>query len=79
MHPKKIGAMIRFHRKKAKLSQSELATFAGLGKTVVFDIEQGKETVRLSTLMKILNVLNISIQFQGPLMSLFAKEFDEKS
>jgi y4mF family transcriptional regulator len=78
MYPKKIGAMIRFHRKKAKLSQSELATFAGLGKTVVFDIEQGKETVRISTLMKILNVLNISIQFQGPLMSLFAKEFDEK-
>lgn len=79
MHSKKLGAMVRYHRKKAKLSQSELATFAGLGKTVVFDIEQGKETVRISTLIKILKVLNIGIKFEGPLMSLFEKDYDEKS
>lgn len=79
MHTKKLGAMVRFHRKMAKLSQIELATFAGLGKTVVFDIEQGKESVRLSTLLKVFRVLNISIKFHGPLMSFFEEEFDKKS
>jgi HTH-type transcriptional regulator/antitoxin HipB len=73
-----IGRMVRFHRKKAKLTQVELAKFSGVGKTVVFDIEQGKETIRLSTLVKILNTLNISINFSGPLMNLFRKQ-DEKS
>lgn len=75
----RIGAMIRFHRKKAKLSQLELAKLSGVGKTAIFDVEQGKETVRLSTLMKILGTLNIRIKFTGPLMNLFEQELNEKS
>lgn len=74
-----IGAMIRYHRKKARLSQLELARLAGVGKTAVFDVEQGKDTVRFLTLRKILSTLNIQIRFQGPLMSYFEKERDEKS
>lgn len=74
MHdPKRIGAMVRFHRKMARLSQLDLGKLSGVGKTSVFDIEHGKETVRLSTLTKILKALNIQIQFSGPLMSLFEK------
>ena len=78
LETREIGRMVRFHRKKAKLSQIDLAKLSGVGKTVVFDIEQGKESIRLSTLMKILNTLNIRIDFSGPLMNLFRKE-DEKS
>jgi len=73
-----IGRMVRFHRKKAKLSQLELAKLSGVGKTVVFDVEKGKESIRLSTLMKLLNTLNITIGFSGPLMNLF-RQYDEKS
>lgn len=69
MNPKEIGQMIRDHRKKAGLSQLELAKLAGTGKTAVFDIEKGKGTVRLDTLLKILNVLNIQMKFVSPLMS----------
>jgi len=76
---KRIGAIVRFHRKKARLTRVELAKLSGVGKTAVFDIEQGKETVRLSTLMKILHTLNIRIQFHGPLMSVFEEEMDETS
>ena len=43
----KIARMVRFHRKKAKMTQLELAKLSGIGKTVVFDIEKGKKTVRL--------------------------------
>jgi HTH-type transcriptional regulator/antitoxin HipB len=69
----RIGAMVRFHRKKARLTQVELAKFAEVGKTVIFDIEKGKATVKLSTLLRVLRVLNIRLQFSGPLMALFEK------
>jgi len=65
---KKLPEIIRHHRKKAKLTQQELAKLSGVGKTVVFDIEKGKMTIQLDTLVKILNVLNIQIQFTSSLM-----------
>jgi len=67
----KFARMVRFHRKKAKLTQLELARLADVGKTVVFDIEKGKKTVRFATLLSILRVLNVTIEFRGPLMHLF--------
>ncbi len=68
---KNIGNIIRFHRKQAGLSQEELATLAGVGKTVVFDIEKGKESIRFSTLNKLLKALNIQVKFESQLMRLF--------
>ncbi len=65
----KIGDIVRFHRKRAGLTQMELATLAGIGKTAVFDVEKGKQTVRLNTLAAILDVLNIRIQLEGPLIN----------
>jgi y4mF family transcriptional regulator len=79
MNPEEIGHLVRFHRKKAGLSQEKLGFIAGLGKTVVFDIEKGKLTVRLESLLKILKVLNIHLNFQSPLMSLFEESLNEKS
>ncbi len=68
---KEIGTIVRFHRKQAGLSRIELADIAGVGKTVVYDIENGKESVRLNTLLKILGSLNISISIDSPLMDQF--------
>lgn len=73
----KVARIVRFHRKRAKLTQFELAKLAEIGKTAVFDIENGKKTVRLATLLAVLHVLNIQIEFQSPLMHRF--EEDEKS
>ncbi len=78
MDIEEIGKMIRFHRKKSGLSQEDLAKLAGLGKTVIFDIENGKMTVRLMTLVKVLQVLNIKMEFRSSLMSLFEEQLDEK-
>lgn len=64
-----IGELVRSHRKSAGLSQAELAKLAGVGKTVVFDIEAGKRSIRFDTLEKILAVLNIKIDFVSPLIS----------
>lgn len=73
MNVEEIGEIIRFHRKKSGLTQEGLGALAGLGKTVIFDIEKGKLSVRLDTLLKVLNVLNIHIKFQSPLMELIKK------
>ena len=79
MNVKEIGRVIRFHRKKAGLSQQELAKIAGLGKTVIFDLEKGKLSIRFDTLLKVMEVLNIKINFLSPLMHLLEEDQDAKS
>ena len=64
-----ISQIVKFHRKKSGLTQKQLADLAGVGKTVIFDIEKGKETIQFLTLKKVLDVLNISIEFKSPLMN----------
>ncbi len=77
MDIRKIGKIIFFHRKKSGLTQKQLADLAGVGKSVVFDAEKGKETIQLNSLTKILDVLNITIEFNSPLMHLMEKENEE--
>jgi len=64
----KLSEIVFFHRKKSGLTRKQLADLAGVGKTVIYDIEKGKETIRFSTLQKVLKVLNIKITFTSPLM-----------
>ena len=68
MDPHELAEVIRMHRKAAGLSRARLAEMAGVGKTVIYDIEKGKETIQLDTLRKILRVLNIKIELTSPLM-----------
>jgi HTH-type transcriptional regulator / antitoxin HipB len=70
----KLSEVVLFHRKKSGLTRNQLADLAGVGKTVVFDIENGKETIRLSTLQKVLKALNIKITFTSPLMEVLSNE-----
>lgn len=63
-----LADIIRMHRKAAKLSRDKLAEMSGVGKTVIYDIEKGKETIQLNTLRKVLSVLNIKIELTSPLM-----------
>jgi HTH-type transcriptional regulator / antitoxin HipB len=60
-----LGDLIKEHRKKSGLSQQQLAEMVGVGKTVVFDLEKGKDTVKLSTLLKVLSGLNISVKLES--------------
>ena len=66
MNDNTIGKMVRYYRKQTGLSQQACAKIAGIGKTALFDIEQGKETVQLNTLLKVLEVLNIKMKFEAP-------------
>lgn len=69
-----LAKLVHYYRKHSGLSQQELAKLAGVGKTVIFDIEKGKKTVKMNTLLKVLDVLNIKIQFKPP----FSQIMDEK-
>jgi len=72
-----IGNIVKYHRKVAGLSQKELADLAGVGKTVVFDLEKGKQTMQWKTITSILKALNISVKLNSPLMNKYL--IDEKS
>lgn len=61
-----IAKTVHDCRKRSGLSQQQLAKLAGVGKTVVFDIEKGKQSVQLDTLQKVLLVLNIKLKLVGP-------------
>lgn len=61
-----IASLVHYYRKQSGLSQHELARLAGVGKTVIYDIEKGKESVRLNTLLKVFDVLNIQMNFKTP-------------
>ena len=78
MQADQLAEILKLHRKAAGLSRIQLAELAGVGKTVIFDIENGKESVQLDTLRKILKVLNIKIVLTSPLMFNLAKTGNEK-
>lgn len=68
MNPTNIGQIILAHRKAGGISRETCARLAGVGKTAIYDIEHGKESIQLSTLLKVLYVLNISIRLDSPIM-----------
>lgn len=68
MDPIELGKIIREHRKVSGLSRIDCARLAGVGKTVIFDIEHGKASVQLDTILKLLKVLNITLSLSSPLL-----------
>jgi transcriptional regulator with XRE-family HTH domain len=65
--PVRFGSVIRRKRLKLGWTQEELAERAGLDRSFVANIEQGKRNVSLITVEKIANALDLSIQalFRG--------------
>lgn len=74
-----LHKIILYHRKQAKLSRIDLAELAGVGKTVIYDLEKGKTTVKWQTIITILKALNIDIKFQSPLMEEYEKSISENT
>lgn len=62
-----LAEIIRDVRKAAGLTQKELADHAGVAKNLIYDLEKGKMTVKYGNLLKVLDVLNIKIEYISPL------------
>jgi HTH-type transcriptional regulator/antitoxin HipB len=69
-----LPELVKIHRRKAALTQAQLAKLAGVGKTAVWDIENGKESVQWDTLQKIFRVLNITVEWRSPLIDRMASK-----
>ncbi|MEA3467247.1 MAG: helix-turn-helix domain-containing protein [Thermodesulfobacteriota bacterium] len=54
-----LANIILFHRKRSGLTQLELAEMAGVGKNMVYELESGKQSVRLDNLLRILRLLRV--------------------
>ncbi len=63
---KTLANLIKSNRKKAGLSQLELAELAGVGKTLVFNLEKGQVNAQFENLLRVLRVLNIKIHAEAP-------------
>ena len=57
----KIGVNIRELRKKQAQTQDELADYAGVDRTYIGYIENGRQNITISMLSKIANVLKVSL------------------
>ncbi len=69
-----IGEIVKYHRKISGLSRVDCARLAGIGKTVIYDIEHGKDTIQFKTLHKLFKVLNIRVELASPLMKNYLNE-----
>lgn len=68
MHALDIGFLVAFHRKKAGLTQLELAKLSGVSRFVVQDIEAGSGRTTWKHLVSVLNSLNLELEPKGPLV-----------
>ncbi len=61
-----LAEIIKKTRKLADLSQIELAGRAGVGKTLIFNLEKGSTQISFNNILKVLKVLNIKLDFKLP-------------
>jgi hypothetical protein len=54
MNSEALSAFLKYHRKQAVLTQEELANKSGVGLATIRDMEQGKQTLQLDSVNKVL-------------------------
>jgi len=58
---KNVGELLKGYRKEKKITQEELANFAGLSRVGVVKLENNESDIMLSTLIKISNLLGFDL------------------
>jgi len=64
----------RYSLNLCKRDWPKLAELAGVGKNMVYELESVRQGARLENLLKVLQVLNIELDFQSPRREAFLKE-----
>lgn len=59
---KDFGNLIRNSRKKAKLTQAELAAASGIGERFVRELEKGKPSCQLEKALLVASMLGIKLE-----------------
>jgi y4mF family transcriptional regulator len=63
--PQELGDALRSARKQLGLTQPQLALAAGVGVRFIFDLESGKSTVRLDSVLRVIDALGGVINLDG--------------
>jgi HTH-type transcriptional regulator / antitoxin HipB len=63
--PHELGLLLRTARHQLGLTQAKLALAAGVGVRFVVDLEAGKPTIRLASVMQVLAALGGQLHIQG--------------
>ena len=63
--PQKLGDALRSARKRLGLTQPQLALAAGVGVRFIVDLESGKPTVRLDSVLRVIDALGGVINLDG--------------
>ena len=61
-----IGKLVQSERKRQGITQLQLAGLAGTGIRLISDIENGKETVQVQKLLKVLHTLGLGLFVFSP-------------
>lgn len=63
--PTALGQAVRHARKQLSLTQPQLALAAGVGVRFIVELEAGKPTVRLESVLRVLQALGGGLQVDG--------------
>jgi y4mF family transcriptional regulator len=63
--PQQLGRVLRAARKQLGLTQPQLALAAGVGVRFIVDLEAGKPTLRLETVLRVIEALGGIITLSG--------------
>lgn len=63
--PQQLGEVLRAARKQLGLTQPQLALAAGVGVRFIVDLEAGKPTLRLETVLRVIEALGGEINLGG--------------
>ena len=61
-----IGKLVQSERKRQGITQLQLAGMAGTGIRLISDIENGKDTVQVQKLLKVLHTLGLGLFVFSP-------------
>ncbi|HEA66602.1 MAG TPA: hypothetical protein ENI07_07270 [Desulfobacterales bacterium] len=64
--PKRLGEVIRGHRKRKRMRQSDLAAKVGTGLRFIIEVEQGKPTAQIGKVLSVLTALGVRIAIDSP-------------
>lgn len=62
----KIGNLVKNERKRQGVTQLQLAGMAGTGIRLISDIENGKGTIQVQKLLKVLHTLGLGVFIFNP-------------
>jgi HTH-type transcriptional regulator / antitoxin HipB len=60
-NPDEIGRLVRSRRHELNLTQGEVAAVARTGVRFISELESGKRSVQLDTLLKVLDALGLTL------------------